>query len=197
MGAPGRPPGVPAPPYPVKGMGPPLPRRAACRDRLNPVTMTPMPPDAAITVPAEPTTRRRQGQARERFTGRKVTPGELDRARAAGYESSGTDDWLIGRDPRRMAQHELRAMGHEPMSATAAIRARCLDCCGSPDEVRKCVATACPSWPWRMGTNPWRQPMSEEQREARRRQALEHGFGHSREGAQPMPSDELPADGPE
>ena len=119
--------------------------------------MTSMPPDAAITGPAEPSTRRRE-QARERFTGRKVfslTPSELDRARAAGYEPSGTDDWLIGRDPRRMAQHEQRAMGHEPMSPLAALRLRCLDCCGSPDEVRKCVAMACPSWPFRTGKNPW------------------------------------------
>jgi hypothetical protein len=85
-----------------------------------------MPPDATITGPAEPSTRRRE-QARERFTGRKVsslTPGELDRARAAGYEPSGIDDWLIGRDPREMTQDELRAMGHEPMSLLAISRKR-------------------------------------------------------------------------
>jgi hypothetical protein len=57
-------------------------------------------------------------------------------------------DWLVGRDPRRMAQRELRAMGHEPMSPMEAIRAKCLDCCaGSLHEVRCCVAMACPSWP--------------------------------------------------
>ena len=61
----------------------------------------------------------------------------------------------VGRDPRAMTQDDLRALGHAPMSATKAIRARCLDCCnGSAAEVRLCTATGCPSWPWRMGKNP-------------------------------------------
>ena len=78
-----------------------------------------------------------------------------------------------GRDPRRMTQAELRAMGHQPMSAHAALRLHCLDCCtGSADEVRKCTATRCPSWPFRMGRNPWRAPLSDEQLEARRQQGL-------------------------
>jgi len=77
-----------------------------------------------------------------------LSPDELKRARQAGYEPSGTDDWLVGRDPRRMAQRELCAMGHKPMSPMEAIRAKCLDCCaGSLHEVRCCVAMACPSWP--------------------------------------------------
>lgn len=85
----------------------------------------------------------------------------------------GPDGWPIGRDPRRMAPEELRALGHEPMAATAAIRAHCLDCCaGSADEVRKCIATCCPSWPWRMGLNPWRT-VSEGRREAGRRLAAQ------------------------
>ena len=130
-------------------------------------------------------TRRAKERAREVFTERHVstlTPEELAAAHAAGYEPHGlTHDHFVGRDPRQMSQDELRAMRHEAMSATAAIRAKCLDCmAGSPDEVRKCVAMACPSWPWRMGTNPWRQPMSEEQREARRIQARERGFGARR-----------------
>ena len=118
---------------------------------------------------AEPQTRQR-----ERYSGRaaaSLTAGEAAAAHAAGYEPSGTDDWLIGRDPRRMSQDELRAMGHEAMSPLAALRLRCLDCCaGSPDEVRKCVAMACPSWPFRTGKNPWHE-VSEAQREAGRRLA--------------------------
>lgn len=82
-----------------------------------------------------------------------MTPAER---RAIGSEA-GVGGYDICRDPRRMTPEELRTMGHEPMSATAAIRAHCLDCCaGSPDEVRKCTAFGCPSWPWRMGMNPWR-----------------------------------------
>jgi hypothetical protein len=92
----------------------------------------------------------------------------------------GSDGNPIGRDPRRMTPDELGALGHQPMSATAAIRAHCLDCCaGSTDEVRKCLAVQCPSWPWRTGTNPWRTPASERQREAARRTAARINAGRA------------------
>lgn len=74
----------------------------------------------------------------------------------------------IGKDPRKITQAQLKELGHAPMSPIDAIRARCVDCCGgSKDEVRKCTAVACPSWPFRMGTSPWRNPrnLSEKQRE--------------------------------
>jgi hypothetical protein len=50
----------------------------------------------------------------------------------------------------------------------AAIRARFLDCCGDqPSEVRRCGDTKCANWPYRIGTNPFRQrELSEEQRAA-------------------------------
>jgi hypothetical protein len=81
---------------------------------------------------------------------------------------------LQGRDPRGMSQDELRAMGFAPMSPTEAIRAHCLDCCaGSADEVRRCMALRCPSWPFRMGKSRWKaeRALSEEQREAMRERA--------------------------
>ena len=63
-----------------------------------------------------------------------------------------------GKDPRKMTAAELEALGHQPMSPGKALRLRCLDCCaGSPAEVRMCSAVACPSWPFRMGKNPWRK----------------------------------------
>jgi hypothetical protein len=86
----------------------------------------------------------------------------------------GPDGPLQGRDPRRMTPVELRAMGHEPMSAQEAIRAHCLDCCaGSADEVRKCLALSCPSWPFRMGRSPWKvkRQLSEAQLMALRERA--------------------------
>jgi hypothetical protein len=84
----------------------------------------------------------------------------------------GDDGERIGRDPRRMTHAELRALGHEPMSPLAALRARCLDCAGgSSSEVRKCTAVECPAWPFRMSASPWRAPASEAQREAGRRLA--------------------------
>jgi len=73
------------------------------------------------------------------------------------------DGYDVGRDPREMSQDDLRQMGHKPMSALKAMRLRCLDCCTfSANEVRLCVAVDCPSWPFRLGKHPWRQPMSAE-----------------------------------
>jgi hypothetical protein len=75
-----------------------------------------------------------------------------------------------GRDPREMTRDELRKAGYEPMSPLQALRARCLDCCGYLEkEVTLCPAVDCPSWPFRMGTDPWRKPASEARREAARR----------------------------
>lgn len=62
----------------------------------------------------------------------------------------------VGRDPRTMTLDELKLLGHRRMSPIKAIRLRCLDCCGGhQSEVRKCTAVDCPSWPFRMGKNPW------------------------------------------
>ena len=75
-----------------------------------------------------------------------------------------------GRDPREMTQDELRDAGHEPMSPLQALRARCLDCCGDQEkEVALCPAVDCPSWPFRMGTDPWRKSASAARREAARK----------------------------
>jgi hypothetical protein len=85
---------------------------------------------------------------------------------------AGPGGHAVGRDPRTLTHDELQAIGHEPMSPLAALRARCLDCCaGSPSEVRLCTAVRCPARPFRMGSSPWRAPASEAQREASRRNA--------------------------
>lgn len=114
-------------------------------------------------------TRRQRERSRERWTGKRAADldaEQLTQAGAAGYEP-GPDGCMVGRDPRTMTQAELLALGHQAMSQGAALRAKCLDCCaGSPHEVRLCVAISCPSWPFRMGANPWRAPkqLSDEQR---------------------------------
>jgi hypothetical protein len=93
------------------------------------------------------------------------TPKQAPRAGAV-YDKRG---YLEGRDPRTMTPGELAEMGHRKMSPLQAIRAHCLDCCGgSAHEVAKCMALRCPSWPFQMGSNPWRAPHSNEQREAMR-----------------------------
>jgi hypothetical protein len=87
-------------------------------------------------------------------------------ARRLGLEMD--DGQLIGRDPRTISTDELRSLGHGSTPVLRAIRERCLDCCAEqPAEVRKCTSVGCPSWPFRMGTNPWRAPPTEEKRAAR------------------------------
>jgi hypothetical protein len=75
---------------------------------------------------------------------------------------------LVGKDPREVPS-EILALYHREKNPLKAIRARCLDCCcGQPSEVRKCTAVACPSWPFRLGVNPFREKrvMSPEQKQA-------------------------------
>jgi hypothetical protein len=68
-----------------------------------------------------------------------------------------------------LTKAELAALGHKPMSPLKALRLRCLDCCnGSAHQVRTCASTDCPSWPFRLGKNPYRQ-VTEAQREKGRR----------------------------
>jgi hypothetical protein len=64
----------------------------------------------------------------------------------------------VGRRPRSIARANLLALQDlgTPTSPIKALRARCLHCCGlEVAEVRKCVDYSCPSWPFRMGHNPY------------------------------------------
>ena len=71
-----------------------------------------------------------------------------------GKENDG--DALVGRDPRDLPS-EILSRYYGEKNPLKAIRARCLDCCClQPSEVRKCVSVECPSWPFRMGINPFR-----------------------------------------
>jgi hypothetical protein len=75
---------------------------------------------------------------------------------------------LIGKDPKDVPLPILSHY-HREANPLKALRLRCLDCCcGSAPEVRKCTAVACPSWPFRMGTNPFRakRVLSDEQKQA-------------------------------
>jgi hypothetical protein len=99
-----------------------------------------------------------------------MEPMTIDRATC--LEPCATEGGLVGRDPRQMGRIELEAAGFEPMTPMEVIRAKCLDCCaGSAQEVRYCVSTACPSWPYRMGSNPFRAERSPAQIEAARKNA--------------------------
>ncbi len=83
------------------------------------------------------------------------------------------DGFDVGRDPRSMLADELTQLGHTWVSPLRALRLKCLDCCNdSAQEVRLCTAVGCPSWPFRMGRNPWTGPVSEARREHGRRLGL-------------------------
>ena len=80
---------------------------------------------------------------------------------------------LVGKDPRQLSSFIMQSVGIAvDASPMEVIRAKCLDCCGEQEsEVRKCVSFTCPNWPYRMGWNPFRKPLSDEER-ARRSERL-------------------------
>jgi hypothetical protein len=83
----------------------------------------------------------------------------MKRNRHIGLERR--DGFDVGRDPRSMSAEELTHLSHARVSPLRALRLKCLDCCNdSAQEVRLCTAADCPSWPFRMGKNPWRAPLS-------------------------------------
>ena len=97
-------------------------------------------------------------QAREKFL--EKSPYKEDRGE------------LIGCDPRKITSEDL-ALHFTAKSPLKALRGRCLDCCCfQPSEVRKCVSVDCPSWPFRMGTNPFRKIMKLSEAERQRRREL-------------------------
>ena len=63
---------------------------------------------------------------------------------------------LIGKHPENIDISEMKAAGHTNDPLAKIIRKKCLNCCGfQASEVRKCVATDCELWPYRMGKNPF------------------------------------------
>jgi hypothetical protein len=73
----------------------------------------------------------------------------------SGQEADGRE--LVGRKLSDVPSKILSSYYAEK-NPLKAIRLRCLDCCcGSAGEVRKCISVNCPSWPFRMGVNPFRK----------------------------------------
>lgn len=82
-------------------------------------------------------------------------------------ELDGVEGVPVGRDPRKLSVADLEAVGKPRVSRGDAIRAKCLECCNqSAVEVRRCGMVDCALWAFRMGTDPYREPMSEERRRA-------------------------------
>ena len=67
------------------------------------------------------------------------------------------DGHLIGKNPLSTDVFLMQGAGCEQSSPAKVMREKCLDCVGfQPSEVRKCVCTACPLWPYRMGKDPFK-----------------------------------------
>ena len=63
-----------------------------------------------------------------------------------------------GLDPRKMPVEELKSLGHVYHPPLRTMRLNCIDCSGgNAVEAGKCTATKCILWPYRMGTNPFRE----------------------------------------
>lgn len=63
----------------------------------------------------------------------------------------------VGKNPLNVAVNLLEHCGHVSAPIMKVIRKKCLNCCGyQVGEVRKCAATDCALWPYRMGKNPFR-----------------------------------------
>lgn len=71
-------------------------------------------------------------------------------------------------DPRDMGPADMAARGFTRISRGDAIRRYCVDVCmsGSRHEVLLCANGSCPLFPFRMGTDPFRDPrtLTDEQR---------------------------------
>jgi hypothetical protein len=78
---------------------------------------------------------------------------------------------LVGRRPSDVPS-EFLYLNFSAQNPMKAIRAKCIDCCcGNAAEVRKCVATDCDLWPFRLGSNPFRKRSTLSEDEKQRRAA--------------------------
>jgi hypothetical protein len=97
----------------------------------------------------------------------KITPPEVQEKvllEISPFHSDGGE--RIGKAPADVPV-EILSLYYREKNPLKALRARCLDCCcGSASEVRKCLSIGCPSWPFRMGKNPFRvrRQLSDEQK---------------------------------
>ncbi len=69
----------------------------------------------------------------------------------------------LATDPRELTPEDMAKLGVPRTNRTDAIRAMCLQCVGTPQEVRLCECGACPLFFFRMGSDPFRAPPSEKQ----------------------------------
>lgn len=83
----------------------------------------------------------------------------------------------------------MARFGIARISRGDAIKAKCLDCAGSRNEVRLCEVASCALWPFRLGEDPWRAPVSEERRAALAAAAIERFGLNASNGQAKSPQD--------
>jgi hypothetical protein len=75
---------------------------------------------------------------------------------------------LKGQDPRSVSLDDFASLGFAKRPLLDVIRGNCVECQGGDaSEVRRCAATACPFWPYRLHCDPFRTPISDELRATR------------------------------
>tara|TARA_R100001369_G_scaffold46737_3_gene73115 strand:- start:15360 stop:15602 length:243 start_codon:yes stop_codon:yes gene_type:complete len=63
-------------------------------------------------------------------------------------------------------KNEAIKHGHVSTPVLKAIKKNCIECSGgSFAEVKECTVYKCHMWPFRLGKNPWRKEMSQEQKD--------------------------------
>lgn len=76
----------------------------------------------------------------------------------AAAEAKARENYVRKEAPPLTTAEEYLEAGYEPMSPIKALRAKCLDCSGgSYLEVMHCQVGGCPSYPFRLGHDPWRK----------------------------------------
>ena len=89
-------------------------------------------------------------------TSKKCLPKEGDVARYESLLVRGPNGRKWGLNPRLVTAEMLEAEGIKKTPLLAVLRAMCLDC-RPPEEVIVCARPACPLWPYRDGTSPWKR----------------------------------------
>jgi hypothetical protein len=91
------------------------------------------------------------------FAGATDVPDVADtgtRCHRSAQSSPLEDNGNAGRDPRTITAEEWRSWGAVRHTGMKLVRLKCFDCVYTASEIRKCVQTTCPLWPYRMGSVP-------------------------------------------
>ena len=84
------------------------------------------------------------------------------------------DSGIVGSNPAIPAKIKEALMEDKKISPLKAIKEKCMDCCcWQYSEVKKCTATKCPLYPFRMGKNPYIKRSMSEDRKAELRDRLQ------------------------